>query len=478
MLTGCIAYIRLRKHGLGAVFAVVLYMLFVPFNIMALSYNTMGLICNFLCTVFLITSDGKYKNYIIAGCFFAGMVLCQPPLIFAFAVEFLVGLIYFLAHRQYGALRKSGAFLAGCVIAAIPVLAYFLIYVGLNNVIISLPGIMSDPSHKAITSFSALIQKILKFYLPKGILPIGNIIFSVRKILIIFFSGFLLIWLLLIVDKHRKKRQALYLSMSCVCSLFISVVYLACVQESYINFLLFAWALHGITFFAFSDKTERRMLLISYFVGLSHAMAFLGSNQYGYVFCIALLPVCLVVIMLSIKQIETRYRGCGVRIAVRQKALDAFICLCVIISMSFLVYARCVHVFWQTPPNTLNVWCDSGPQKGVIVAESTYEHFEKYLNDIREKDISQDDNILMLTQQTWLYLCLDTPLAQYSSWLSGINDKTFERLKVYYEINPEKRPDKIYVEKEEAEEKDVKLWADKNNYQLQVSKVSYFLERN
>lgn len=479
LLVGCVAYFRLRKHGIGAVFAVVLYLLYVPYNIMNLSYDNMGLMCNFLCTIFLITSDEKYKIYLIAGIFYAGMVLCQPPLIFVFAVVFFVGLIFILVRRQYKTLRKLGAFLAGCVIPAIPVLAYLLINVGIKNIVISLVGMMSDPEHSATTNVLVIIYKTLLTYFPKATLSIGNVIaLSVRKLLLISFAGFILVWLALIFDKHRKKRQALYLIFSGLCVICVGAAYLVCVRDSYINFLLFAWALHGITFFVFEDKPERKVLLISYFIGLSHLIAFLGSNQYGHVFGIALLPTCLIVIMLSIKQIEIRYKGCRNEIAVSQKVQDVFICLCVVISLVFLVYARCVHVFRQTSPCTLSVCCDSGPQKGILVSENTYENFETYLNDINDKDISQNDNVLLLTEQTWTYLCLDAPLAQYSAWLSGVNDKTYERLQFYYEINPDKVPNKIFIEKESVEENTVKLWADENDFQLHVGGALYFLEQN
>ena len=74
-------YRRLKKYGLSAGVVCILYFLFVPFNIMALSYNSIDLASNFLCTVFLLTADEKKKtDYIIAGIFFAMMVLCQPIL--------------------------------------------------------------------------------------------------------------------------------------------------------------------------------------------------------------------------------------------------------------------------------------------------------------------------------------------------------------------------------------------------------------
>ena len=62
---------------------------------MALSYNSIDLASNFLCTVFLLTADEKKKtDYIIAGIFFAMMVLCQPILSLIFCIEVAIAMIY------------------------------------------------------------------------------------------------------------------------------------------------------------------------------------------------------------------------------------------------------------------------------------------------------------------------------------------------------------------------------------------------
>ena len=77
----CVIYSRLKKYGYFSVFGCVLYFLFTPFDIMALSYNTMGLDLIALTGILMATADySKKLPLIISGLAFAGAVLCCPYL--------------------------------------------------------------------------------------------------------------------------------------------------------------------------------------------------------------------------------------------------------------------------------------------------------------------------------------------------------------------------------------------------------------
>ena len=76
-----VIYTRLRKFGLLSVFGCALYFLYTPFNIMALSYDSMGVELLLLAGVLLATADYEKKlQLIFSGLAFAGAVLCNPYL--------------------------------------------------------------------------------------------------------------------------------------------------------------------------------------------------------------------------------------------------------------------------------------------------------------------------------------------------------------------------------------------------------------
>ena len=75
----------------------------------------------------------------------------------------------------------------------------------------------------------------------------------------------------------------------------------------------------------------------------------------------------------------------------------------------------------------------------------------------------------------------DFTCSSYSAWTSGLGKPTAERLKKYYELNPEKLPKYVYLPIGIAEAmgiNDVEQLAKDNNYIIaDKSSVSYKLER-
>ena len=169
---GLLAYRRLRKYGVGAAAAVLLYLLYAPYNIMALSYNSLGLLCGFLCAVYLATA-AKSSDYAVSGLFFAGLVLCQPLMLAEFAVVYPVLICLSLILKRRELLRGLLWFLLGCVILAAPVLVYFIFSVGISNILAALPLMMNDPEHDMgeLLSVSFIYRSIVDYYLPE--MPAG-----------------------------------------------------------------------------------------------------------------------------------------------------------------------------------------------------------------------------------------------------------------------------------------------------------------
>ena len=53
-----------------------------------------------------------------------------------------------------------------------------------------------------------------------------------------------------------------------------------------------------------------------------------------------------------------------------------------------------------------------------------------------------DDPVLILSEFTWMYLYIDRPFATFSTWQPFLEA---DRLKVYYENNPDRKPKYIYI---------------------------------
>lgn len=469
---GLLAYRRLRKYGAGAAAAVLLYLLYAPYNIMALSYNSLGLLCGFLCAVYLATA-AKNTDYAVSGLFFAGLVLCQPLMLVEFAIVYPVLICAALILRRRELLRGLLWFLLGCVILAAPVLIYFIFSVGISNILAAIPLMMNDPEHNMgeLLSVSFIYRSIVDYYLPE--MPAG-LKFISRSVLKVFYFGFVPICAAVLLDRGRRRRAALYLSLSALLCTLIGAAYMLLYPYrstyiSYVNYLLFPWLLHGICLMPLLTKSERWQLSLFYALGFLHALSFLTSNQGGNVFSVALLPACLASIMLSIKYCSSLGRA---------KAVPVFICTAV--SAALLLYVRAGYCFMSPPVSQFDAQCVSGPAAGICAAEDDAVRCDSVSLSIKSKNFNADGNTLFLATDPLFYLCTDTGLAQYSAWLSFNIDSTPSRLEAYYSLNPDKRPDTIVIEKAilpELESDAAADWAAEHGFSFEEDDMCFFMRR-
>lgn len=469
---GLLAYRRLREYGVGAAAVVLLYLLYAPYNIMALSYNSLGLLCGFLCAVYLATA-AKNSDYAASGLFFAGLVLCQPLMLAEFAVVYLVLFCVSLILKQPELLRGQLWFLLGCVILAAPVLVYFIFSVGISNILATLPLMMSDPEHDMgeLLSVSFIYRSIVDYYLPE--MPAG-LRFVSRSTLKVLYVGFVPIWAAVLFDRGRRKHATLYLSLSALLCALIGTAYMLLYPYkstyiSYVNYLLFPWLLHGVCLVPLLTKRERWQLSLFYALGFLHALSFLTSNQGGNVFSIALLPACLASIMLSIKYCSSLGRA---------KAVPVFICTAV--SAALLLYVRAGYCFMSPPVSQFDSQCISGPAAGIYATEDDAARCDSVSLSMKSKRLDAGGSTLFLATDPLFYLCTDTGLAQYSAWLSFNIDSTPSRLEAYYSFNPDKRPDAIVIEKSILPELESDAAADRaaeHGFSFEEDDMCFFLRR-
>lgn len=469
---GLLAYRRLREYGVGAAAVVLLYLLYAPYNIMALSYNSLGLLCGFLCAVYLATA-AKNSDYAASGLFFAGLVLCQPLMLAEFAVVYLVLFCVSLILKRPELLRGQLWFLLGCVILAAPVLVYFIFSVGISNILATLPLMMSDPEHDMgeLLLVSFIYKSIVDYYLPE--MPAG-LKFVSRSTLKVLYMGFVPIWAAVLFDRGRRKRATLYLSLSALLCALIGTAYMLLYPYkstyiSYVNYLLFPWLLHGVCLVPLLTKRERWQLSLFYALGFLHALSFLTSNQGGNVFSIALLPACLASIMLSIKYCSSLGRA---------KAVPVFICTAV--SAALLLYVRAGYCFMSPPVSQFDSQCISGPAAGIYATEDDAARCDSVSLSMKSKRLDAGGSTLFLATDPLFYLCTDTGLAQYSAWLSFNIDSTPSRLEAYYSFNPDKRPDAIVIEKSilpELESDAAADWAAEHGFSLEEDDMCFFMRR-
>ncbi len=101
---------------------------------------------------------------------------------------------------------------------------------------------------------------------------------------------------------------------------------------------------------------------------------------------------------------------------------------------------------------------EAGPYKGLYMSETEYEKYNKCIDDMDYiKEISNtDDPVLFVSYKNWMYLYMERPFAVHTTWYRGRAE--FEVLAKYYEENPEKTPEYIYIESPDPENTKVDIY--------------------
>ena len=254
---------------------------------------------------------------------------------------------------------------------------------------------------------------------------------------------FLVLFLVCLADKGRAARRVGYFA----CTLALTaLLMLDMARVNYINHLM--WALNASALFAFllSEREDiGRLFVYLWLPGMIFAFCQqLCSNDNFYTFSgCAVVSLTGSLPMLLLFTEELCREGGRVRRALLRSIAAAF----VIFQLATLCICRINMVFWEDGNiSAQRFLIDEGVQKGLVVSQTEYERYEKHMRALEALDAYGAGKRLYLTETTWLYLARNFEFASFSAWPSGVNEKTVERLALYYEHNPDKLPDAVYAE--------------------------------
>lgn len=431
-LTSAALYVCLCRRGPFALPASLYFFLFTPFDIMALSYNTMGLMLVAL-TGALLAVARRPRTFLFAGVLFAGAVLCCPHLLLGYALYTVAALGYAVAAREKGgavAIRWA-AFTLGGGICAILLLLFILTRASFSEVWRALPMLFSDPEHPQrflrrmpLVAYGSSVAKIV---------PWGTVGFGVYGLALAAAA----------VDKKRAKHKLVYLGLSAAIALAMLIQLAPELTVSTYNFIMFPLALVGLMAFVVTKARNLRVFLFLYLGGIVYTLCiFVASNNGEYVLT-AMSTVANVGSILLMgdavaeARAENRRLFCG---------LCAVLAVLLAAQYSLMIYTKIHHKFCSTLDNSAYTQViGEGPCKGLHVAPAAEAAYLEELDMLRPM-LQKEGRVLYAAERPWYYLA--TPqlgVGAYSAWLSGETDFTIDRLAIYYEQNPEKVPEHILI---------------------------------
>ena len=464
-------YMRLRKFGLGAAFASVLYLVYTPFDMMCLSYNTIAL--DMLAVTGLMLGRAGERDraaFLVGGVAFACAVVCCPYLAVAY-------LLYGIATGLFAlpGLKKCSGFFAGknflyfslgIFIPFVLFMAFFLRHTELDRLLAALPGLLSDPEHPSYS-----LWFMAKHYL--------YCILTAHKLMAAVLGLYALHLILLLADKKRACRPGLHFAFGLLCSVLCAVLFIPELSERYYNAVVFPPVFAGLTAYLLLDEKPTGLFISTFLLGVIYSVCVSSTSNMGFLVISMAFSVVniasVVFIGLFVRQ-NRREAGCV------ELCIPAALALALFAAM--LCYSKADHCFWDGAPTQLKSELTAGPGRGIVTSQALGESYRLIYEDMQSYRETDRGELLIMSQIPWCYLIAeDYPYGSFSAWLSGLDESTVERLELYYEINPEKIPEYIHIVKSNAfgplflQHEDIIAGAESHGYTLTESAVSYKLHK-
>ena len=474
-----IIYSRIRKYGYVSVFASVLYFIFTPYDIMAMSYNTMGL--DFVTLAGVIMGTASYKKklpLIISGVVFAAAVLCCPYLAVAYILYGICVLIHtFIKNKDTKFILKSELFAGktflffslGIFALAAVFLIFALTRVSIKEIIDYLPYLMTDPEHPQI----ALGTRFSMYF---------NSIYNCHSHFKIALFSHLVMMVIMIFDRKRRYHRSLYLIVTTAIVIFCYVLLLPQLTYSTYNAIMFPLIFIGITSYILCENKPKPLFASLFVLGIIYTFAIcFSSNQYFYVISMVITAsnVASYVFLAQLLR-EMRSSQDNIEYAVWiKRGSFLFVAFMIFLQGAFQITVKAEHCFWESG-NTSNLTAQiqNGPAKGIYTNVNNCNTYEQIYSDLQYYKSKPKDKILFLTAKTWCYLAVDFPYGTLSAWISGENPSSVERLKTYYSVNPEEIPRYIYIPKD-SQWDFTNIYSDAYSYgySFEENEISYKLEK-
>lgn len=433
-------FFRLRKFSIiGAACASLAFLIFAPRGIMALSYNSLGVML-LLNAAIIPTTVQKYKRfqYTVAGLCYAGAVLCSPFLVVLYAVLTTASIIVYAKTKDKKIIKQWFYFSLGCLILFILFCITVFSHCSLSDLSSAFPWIMSDPDHP-----HKPIWRIVAIYFYK-------ILFSHPISIYLFILGALFIFAGIKWDKMKLPG---FLGMC-----LLSIIYLLAFQltKRDPDYLMLPITMTGFYCAVTSkQKSIRRIFygiwipgaLYSYFICMS-------SNQWFYSISLALTVSCvasIVIISIYVKELINEQHCKQIRFL-----SITFASILLIVQICSELDLRYSFLYWEPSMTIQTELLDIGPEKGLLVSESRKKEYELLIEKLKPmKEDDQINNALLITRSAVAYLYIEKESSAYSAWLGliaarpgleNVDSYNIEKIDAYFDINPNKIPDVVFID--------------------------------
>ena len=446
-----------RSSKIAAAAAALIYMLFSPLNVLNFSYNTYGI--GFLTmSGFLLAYPRKERlEYPLSGFMFALVVLCSPYTAIVYFAYSLKILIFDGKEKR----KKWLLFTSGTAAAAVGFLILLFANASLSELILNLPYIFRDPTHP-IGSYGARLAEMLKDLLLYR-KPIGAVLLAEAAVAVIYS-----------VDKKCREHRWMYCVAACAAAVF-GIIY-QMKTDHMINHAMVPVCYLGFAAYFMCKEKDTRLFGFVYISGGVYAASIYLSSDLGYSAMAGALSVCATASAVFIVKLSAELCAEGRRYGKISAAALACVLLCQIGAQVWYRknFSSCEYYNTAMMYETVDKSCGKGEKTSTDTLQ--YEYLQVYESSEKVRN-APGENVLYFAKDCWLYLEDEKHCASYSLWLQvGYTVEEAERLAAFWEINPEKKPDAIYISTEIDAEKVIEI-LNTENFPVEKNDRAYIMIR-
>lgn len=410
-------YCYFKQYRIYAVITSLIYVIFVPFNIQALSYNTMSI-------MFWITSAIFYDYGInhkkimfntISGILFACSVMNTPYLAFAYFIS--LGYVIYLLISKKATIHNEKVkayvyFSIGILLMLILFVSIVLSRASISELLKTIKYLI-DPAHS-----SSILRLIVK-----------DCYLIIKRMHVFILCQFILLFLSLIKSKKEKYLNAQIIC--CICALIYLFFDHNDIYHGGLNIVLLPFSILIINFlilFKPADKLLYGMMVFS----MIHMFFLAISSNVGYR---SFLNPLIVFVMCGILYLST--------ISYRNKKICIILIIFVIqlLINNLFIYGNNIFSF------ELNTKIEKGPLKGLYDSEENVEIYNNKLEDIYDINDLDFEYASLITYDTWMYLSLEKKWSVNSSYMNFWDKEDyFNCLEDYWDIHSDKLPTIVYLD--------------------------------
>lgn len=443
LMTAVFIYCRLKKFSwAGAFIAAVMFALYTPVALTSVFYYTVGIMTMVITTVLIATADKHLnKDYFIAGVAMAASVLSFPH---AAVMYFLYGAAVIFVHirnrknktytyggREYLSLKMFMWFTAGVASLAVVFAAYIVAFVPIDKLLMSVKPIMIDEHHNITFLF-----KIVVYF--------GSMVLYNSKIVAVLMAA-----LLAEMVFRKKFGDHIYFIAAAVMAVLLQVHIL--VFNHQIDYFMFAPSCFGI-FCALLSKNSnvKRLFYTVYIPGIVYTFFLNLSSNQGFVAVSAAATVSTVasVVMAAVYFKELTENLSENRL---KRICAAALCCFFAVQIAFQGYSRYTSIYGFGDIANQNIKLEYGVMKGLSVDKEHAEDYNEYYRIVETAQNNYNyEKVLTATKRTWMSFMFEKEICSFSAYINHIDEEFMTKQAMYFEVNPHKMPDIVFVQKEDA----------------------------